>query len=396
VGDIRAALRHPVVRLGAAAIFLYGFAGAATSPFQSVVAITGLGLGDRAYAALILIAAFANVALSIGVGLFADRLGSYRMPLLAVSAAGVLGYGAIWLWPSAAMFVLAMIGPLAVFHALNPLLFGTVRARTAGMTAREVETVSTLMRMMISLAWVLTPGLVALALRGQPTMLPAWAIAAGGVAVGGALIALALPPEPKGARPPASHPASRDLIRLVAPGLLARVLGVALVSQVLHVNAAVLPLIVTGQAGGTSEDIGLIVGLVAVLEAIFMLVWAALIRRVSLSAALLVTAVLYMVYLMALAYAVAPWQVYAASLVGGFAAASIILLPLGYLLGLIEDRPALSASLIAVNSFAGAALGAGVFAAGTAIGGYPGAAVLSGLAGVMGAALIAALERRGA
>ena len=38
--------RHRVVRASAAAIFLYGVAGAATSPYQSVIGIRELGLSD--------------------------------------------------------------------------------------------------------------------------------------------------------------------------------------------------------------------------------------------------------------------------------------------------------------------------------------------------------------
>ena len=48
--------RHRVVRASAAAIFLYGVAGAATSPYQSVIGIRELGLSDNAYAAIALAA----------------------------------------------------------------------------------------------------------------------------------------------------------------------------------------------------------------------------------------------------------------------------------------------------------------------------------------------------
>ena len=78
-------------------------------------------------------------------------------------------------------------------------------------------------------------------------------------------------------------------------------------------------------------------------------------------------------------------------LMGGL---GIISLPISYLLDLIRDRPGLSASLIAVNMFLGGALGATIFAAGTALGGYGTAALLSGAAGVLGAGLLVALERK--
>ena len=109
--------------------------------------------------------------------------------------------------------------------------------------------------------------------------------------------------------------------------------------------------------------------------------------------ALLICAGLYLVYLASIALATAPWQVYLASCLAGFAAAGMISLPISYLVDLIRDRPGLSASLIAVNMFAGGALGAGVFGLGTAMGGYAMAAVISGLGGVAGAGLLVALER---
>jgi MFS transporter, SET family, sugar efflux transporter len=194
-----------------------------------------------------------------------------------------------------------------------------------------------------------------------------------------------------------TRPAALQDLRLVLePGLLLRVLGVALISQMLHINGAVLPLIVTGSAHGQPEDVGFLVGLVAVLEVIFMIFWARATRRLALTHALMICAILYLGYLAGIALASAPWQVYAASLLAGFAAAGMISLPISYLLDLIKDRPGLSASLIAVNMFAGGGLSAGVFALGTGLGGYGTAAVLSGLAGCVGAALLIVLERKAA
>ena len=109
---------------------------------------------------------------------------------------------------------------------------------------------------------------------------------------------------------------------------------------------------------------------------------------------LLIAALLYLVYLAAIAFADAPWQIYAASLIAGFAAAALVSLPISYLLDLIRDRPGLSASLLSVNMFLGGGLGAGVFALGTEIGGYTATAILSGGIGVIGAGLLMLLERR--
>ena len=167
-----------------------------------------------------------------------------------------------------------------------------------------------------------------------------------------------------------------------------------LASSVLHVNDAVLPLIVTGRAGGSAADVGIIVGYVALLEVVFIFVWAAVSRRLSMPVSLALSLGLYLVYLLGIGTAHGMAQIHAASVVGGIAAAALITLPIPYLLGLIAGRPGLSASLMAVNQFLGAGIGAAVFAAGTALGGYPAAAALAGAAGLAGGGLILALDGR--
>ncbi len=409
--------QHRVVRASAAAIFLYGFAGAATSPYQALVAIRELGLSDRAYALIALAAAVANVILSISLGMISDRFQSYRRPLIVVSAMGIVGYGAIYLWPSPMTFAIATIGPMALFHATNSMLFGNVRANTASFSPAEANTANSMMRMMISLSWVLVPGAVGLILVGQTSMIAAYLIAAmlalaclltivfwlepdhrpaSELAPEGGTGTSTLAPTTGRADRPAQVRVNRislsGLAEILHPGLLMRVLGVALISQVLHVNSAVLPLILTGQAGGQAENVGLIMGMVAALEVVFMLFWARV--TLPLPQSLAITAALYLVYLTLVAQSEAVWQLYLASMIAGFAAAGIISLPISYLLDLIRGRPGLSASLIAVNMFLGGAFGAGMFAIGTAVGGYPAAAILSGIGGVVGAALLLRLERQ--
>lgn len=405
--------RHRVMRASAAAIFLYGFAGAATSPYQSMIAIRELGMSDRGYAALALASSVAYVVMAIGVGMISDRFQSYRRPLIFVSIFGILGYGLVWAFPSVPTFALATLGPLALFHSLNSMLFGNVRAHSARFDAEEARISNALMRIMISLSWVVMPGVVGLLLSGQRSMIAAYLIAA--LVAACILLTVTFWLEPD-VQPVASLPdilpdtqpegdlalsptvpasaALQDIRLILDPGLLARVLGVALISQMLHINATVLPLIVTGSAQGRAEDVGFLVGLVAVLEVVFMIFWVRASRKIAITHALLICAVLYLGYLAAIAWATATWQVYLASGLAGFAAAGMISLPISYLLDLIRDRPGLSASLIAVNGFAGGGLGACLFALGTTLGGYPAAALLSGIGGTLGALLLILLERR--
>ncbi|SEN48319.1 Major Facilitator Superfamily protein [Loktanella fryxellensis] len=384
---------HAILRTSALAIFLYGFAGAATSPYQAVIGIRELGLSDAAYAAISLIAAVANVAIAVASGFLSDRHQRYRAPLTFVAAFGLLGYGAVWLHPTQLTFAFAMVGPLALFHATNSMLFGNLRSRTTDFTAPQTAIATALMRMMISLSWVLVPGIVGVLLLGRDSLIGAYGIAA----LFATLCLATILTLPRDANPlPRTGPrpgALSDLWGVLSRGMAARIMGVALITQVLTVNATVLPLIVTGRAGGTAADIGILVGMVALIEVVFMVLWAMAITRIRITMALFINAALYFAYLAALAVATAPWHVYVASVVGGIGAAGIISLPISYLLDLIRDRPGLSASLIAVNMFLGAALGSAVFALGTHVAGYGTASVLGGVAGIAGAALLVMLER---
>lgn len=387
---------HKVVRASAVAIFLYGFAGGATSPYQAVIGIRELGLSDNAYAAVAFAASIAHVTLAIISGYLSDRFQSYRRPLLFVSAFGVIGYGAVWLNPTPFTFVIATIGPLALFHATNSMLFGNVRAHTDSFAPEEASIANSLMRMMVSLSWVVVPGIVGLILATQDSMILAYLIAA---AVSGGcflmiLLGLDTDKTPKqSATPVIRTPALLEFAKVLAPKTALRILSVALITQVLSVNAAVLPLIVTGRANGVAADIGFLVGMVALLEVLFIFFWAWVVRKIKLTTALVITASLYFIYLASLAVVTAPWQVYSVSILAGIAAAGIISLPISYLLDLIKDRPGISASLIAVNIFLGAALGALFFAIGTSLGGYGTASILGGIGGILGAGGLMYLER---
>lgn len=384
---------YPAVRASTLAILFYGFSGAVTAPYQSVLGIKVLGLSDFAYSVTIFLGALSNVLASVIVGIVADRAHSFRPPMILTSLMGVIGYGLIWAIPSAWVFVLATIIPIAFFHVVNMLLFANLRNHADGMTDTEVSDSVTVVRMAISVAWVVVPGLIAAILAGGASLLFAWAMAA--LLAGACLVTIALmmpadrlPAAGVGLRPSALT----DALRLASPGVLGRLLGTSLITSVLHVNGIILPLIVTEHAQGTLEDVGVVVGMVAALEAALMLVWAQIGRRIDQIAILGVAMALYAVYLVWLGLASTRWEVYVASAIGGVGAAAIVSQPIGYLLNVIRDRPGLSASLIAINLFTAGGLGAGIFALGSAIGDYGTAAFISAAAGLAGVGLLFSLE----
>lgn len=371
------------------AIFAFGFAGAATSPYQSVVGIRELGLSNALYSALIFSAAGVNVIVSILLGNLADRLGQYRTMMLTVAIFGMLGYGAIYAFPARTTFVVSALLMLPIYGALNSLLFANVRQTTTGMQRNEVATVNSGVRAMISLSWVLVPGITGVLLSQSASMLPAYLFAAIACAVCFGLIAAFLPQQ-SGTDKAATHHLSyiAALGEVVSPPVLVRVIAVALISSTLHVNGAILPLIITGAAHGTVADVGILVGMVAFLEVVFILVWGRAQRVMSHVTALAIGTVIYVVYLVLLGFASAPWHIYALTLISGIGAAALISIPITYMQDLIVDRPGLGSALISVNIFVSAGLSALLFAVGTGISGYSGTAFIGAAAGLIGLGLL--------
>lgn len=390
-----AAFRHAPIRVCAIAIFFFGFAGAATSPFQSVIAIQEFGLSDAAYSAVILFAAIINVIASVVIGIFSDRLGDYRRALIIVSCFGIAGSGLIYFGANTVSFLIGLLALLPIFGALNSLIFANVRAYSVALPGNELAGINAAVRAMISLSWVLVPGLVGMVLANAGSMLPAYLISMSACLVCFGLFQFALPRKlPSEGRLKTEIQFLSSLRRVARPGVLVRLLAISLITSMLHVNAAVLPLITTEAAGGTLTDVGIVIGIVAVLEIVFIVFWGRMEPKLGSVVSICLGAALYTVYLVLLGLSSSPLHIYALCLISGFGAAAIISLPITYLQELIPDLAGLGSSLISVNLFISAGLSSVLFGFGTYVSGYAGTSMIGGLAGLLGVALVYGLDGR--
>ncbi|EJZ19409.1 MFS transporter [Rhizobium sp. Pop5] len=387
--------RNPAIRASMIAIFTFGMAGAMTAPYRSIVGIRELGLSDSLYSVLTFASAAVNVVVSVLLGNLADRLGEYRSAMIGACLFGIVGYGIVYTFPSAAIFIISGLLPLPIYGALNSLLFANARAAMQGMNRNDMVTANSGVRAMISLSWVLIPGITGLVLSGASSMLPAYLFAGISCLICQGIIVFALPKR-TGTEMAAAHHLSYlgALRQVVSPRISAHILGVALITSTLHLNDALLPLIATGAAHGRLSDVGILVGIVALLEVIFIIVWSRIARKTGQMTALAAGTIIYAVFLGLLGFASEPWHLYALTLIAGIGAAAIISIPITYLQDLIADRPGLGSALISVNIFASAGIGALVFAAGTSAAGYSGTAILSAVTGLSGIAILGFLQRR--
>ena len=387
-------LKNPSIRISATGVFCFGFAGAATAPYLSVIGIQELGMSDRGYALVMAAGALISVAASVLIGNLTDRLGSYRLMLALCSLSGFVGFTSVYFLPSIGSFALAKVVFIPLFTALYPLLFANVRTETASLPSAEVASVNSGIRAVLSLSWVLVPGVVGVALAESRNMLPAFLFAGMASLACLALFVFGMAKPDKSLRVRPAESFFRAFAAFSQRGLWLRLLAIALMTAMLHMNAAVLPLLVTDQAGGAVADIGVLVGIVAALEIVFIIGWGYAERYMPQVAILIVGTVIYAAYLFLLGNITAVWQAYALTGIAGLGAAAIISIPVTYLQNLIAHKAGLGASLISVNMFASAGIAAAQFAIGTKVTDYAGTAILSAAAGFAGALLVFFLDRR--
>ncbi|MBP1849888.1 MFS transporter [Rhizobium halophytocola] len=376
-------------------VFLVGTAGAATLPYLSVTAIGELHISNRNFSLIIFASAITAVTISVVIGILSDRMHD-RRPMTAILAlVGALGFGSIFLFPRIPVFVGATVLLIPFFQAVLATVFSTTRLETASLSPREAAQVNATIRTALSAAWVLMPGAIGLLLAGAGCMLGAWGLA-GLACLLVALAAAFLLRAPDG---PRGHDADRPgfvagLKALATPAMLVRLLSISAITATIRLTANTWPLILTLELGGTTANVGLIAGIVALVEIPFMLLWASALRRIGIVPIIIAAALLYMAQMLAISMATAAWQIYGLTALGGAAAAALLSMPLSYFQDLFPGRPGLGTSLFPINNFIGNGLTALAFAAGTHFFGYGGTLWLGAALAGVGIVALLAVERK--
>lgn len=385
-------LRDNGIRIPAATLVALAFTYASTAPYQSIIGINELRMSDGAYSALVFVSAIVNVITSLTLGIWSDRLKERRPLVLALSVAGMVGFGSIAIIHSPAVFILSTLLLVPMSNSTYSLLFASLRARTNQMDRGQGAAVTAMVRALFSGSWALAPGLIGLYLVSSPSMTPAYGIAALASCTCFCLYFFFAPGN--GSAGPAADQAGffASLKRIFVPYVLARVLVMAVLIGLQRLNGMLSPLIITHAAGGTVVDVGFVAGLTAFLEMPFMMMWGIAQRRFRTVHVLAFGSLIYCAYLLLLGFVSARWQVYALLLVNACGVAAILSVPITYLQDLIADRPGLGSSLISLNSFIGAGISAGLFAFGTEITDYSGTAFVGAGAGLAAIGALLYLE----
>ncbi|MBL0370935.1 MFS transporter [Rhizobium sp. KVB221] len=388
-------LRNPPIRVATIALFISGMTGGATLPYLSIVGVRQFHLSDQALSLLLFMIALANLIYGVTVAVFSDLIADRKPLLLGVLLAGIVGFGAIYLVPDIRVFALCAVLLVPLSNSSYSLGFATIRSLSNRLAASEARAITSVVRAVFSGSWILVPGLVGFWLANTETMLGAWGFSAVACLAGFLVILTMMPPMRSAPKQQAGGPSFFASLRLATtPIMLTRVTSMSLITAATRLIAIIQPLIMTGIAGGTLMDVGIVAGLCAALEIPFMLIWGRLLKRLTVVQALAIGALIYAGFMAALSFATQPWHIYLLLVPNAFGIAAILSLPLSYFQDLWLDKPGLGTSLNQMTSFLSNGLSAAAFAIGALALGYSSTAWLGVAMALAGVAGLLILEKR--
>jgi len=315
-----------------------------------------------------------------------------RVLLVITALAGLIGFGAIYLVPNIAVFILASALLLPIAGSGYSLVFAMIRAETDHMQSSERAAINAMVRAAFSGSWMLAPALVGLWLADAVSVRPAWAFAAAICAVSLAL-ALLMRPAAQNLATTTRPGFVSSLLLAAEPKILGRVAAISLITGANILITILQPLILIESVGGQLSDVGLVAGGCAALEIPFMLVWGSLLGRFNVITLMVAGSLIYTVFMLLLGFATAPWQIYLLLIPNAFGLAAILSLPLSYFQDLLVERPGLGTALNQIMQFLSQSLSALAFAIGAPLIGYSASAFIGVGMALAGIAALLWMER---
>lgn len=390
---IRAILRDPALRMVAALIMLQGALVCSFGPYVSVLAVRSFGLGDRGYAAMMVVSTLVSVASALYAGIRADQTADRRGIALGAAWLVVAGAAAMTLAPGPVSFLLAQ-GLLFPANTLFGQLFAQSRLAAGHHPPALRDAILSTIRALFALPFVVVLPLWSLAFdRGAP-VLAIYPVALGLGALMLAVVWLRWPTRDQmaGRDAPSGLTLRAALAEVAAPRLALRIAALGAVSAGGTAYWAVMGLVLT-PTSGEGGDAALYAGLVAGLEVPFMLALP-LLPKLDRSLLILIGTAIYAMHLVGiplLAGSPFLWLLLIPAASGG---ALTLTLPIAYLQDQLSDRPGTGAALMALMKVCGDGMAAAAFALGTSLGGYTMAAALGAAVTLIGAAVLLIADRR--
>jgi len=311
-----------------------GLAAALAFPFLSLFLSTEVGASPVALGTFLLVTPLASLVASTLLGRLSDARAVRRTLLIVGAVSGALGYGLYTVLRNYWLLLVVSTTLVAVASSLLPQMFAYARQVLERGGSTKAPLIITGLRTLISLAWVVGPPLAAVlvAQTGFTGLFTTSAVAYGLVAV----LALRLPEV--AAAPPVEEDAE-PVVPGPEPRFLLPALAFVLLQGGISLGVVTLPLFVVQQLGGTTTDVGLIMGLCAALEIPLMLGFGVLSTKVDQRKLVLGGALVALAYHGSMLLVQTTWQVAAAQVFSATVISAVMGIGISYFQSLSPDRP---------------------------------------------------------
>lgn len=376
-------------------MLLLGMHNAALYPYQSLIAIERIGLSKPMFSLMLVVASIASVAASVLFGVISDQHGNRRRIALATCLCSTIAVALILLWPGTVTFWIGQGVLLPMAWGIYGQLFtlarlaapdeGQARDQVLGAT-RSLLSIGYL-AMLLFWTWAFA--------RGAPEM---------SVYLTGGLASLAMsllvlfrwPGDAQSgwADTRSGRSLRQSLAEIAHPHILSRLLFIGALSTSGGVFFVLISLVFEASPIRGPGDVALYIGMVAGWEVPFMLFLPRFTHRMPRSNAMALSAVVYAAHLALVPLLCDTPLIWALPILSGAGGAVILMLPIPYYQDLVAGRPGTAAALLALQKLVVDSLTAGVFALGTALGGFQTVAAIGVAVALTGALCLYLADRQ--
>ncbi len=384
----------PTLRMIAAALTALGALFASIYPYQSLIAITEIGLSKPGFGLVLILASAVAVATSVLLGILSDQRANRRLVAVITALAGNAAIALMLIAPSVPSLIIShgILFPAA--SSLYGQLFALTRLASPADAAQSTAIQATLraamsfgfLCMLIYWTWAFAQGDAVLWIYRSAALASA------------ALTLLILRYWPQdGATGWADTPsglsltgAFRDIAR---PAVALRLLCIGAINSAGISTMVLVALVFHGTQNRDASDVALYAGLIAGWEVPVLLLLQPLIRHLPRTQVLATGTALYCLQLALLPVLADSPAVWGLTLLAGIGGSAIISIPIGYYQDMMAGKPGTAGALLALQKLVGDVLAALAFVAGTAIAGYQLTALLACLIAGLGASGLLLADR---
>jgi len=372
VTPIQIVKHNPTLRLIAAAMALLGLHNASVYPYQSLIAIERIGMSKPAFSLLLVLASASAVTASVMFGVLSDQRGHRRRIAIVSCLASTTAIAMILLHPSHLTFWIGQGILLPMAWSIYGQLFTLARLASPDEAQKTRDAILGVIRSLLSVGFL--------------AMLMFWTFAFGtgasemSVYITGGLASIGLSALiifgwPRDGQTTWSDERSglslrQSFAEISNLHILSRLLFIGALAVSGAVFFVLVSLIFEASPLRGPGDVALYIGMVAGWEVPFMLILPRLTHRLPRSSVMATAALFYAAHLALLPFVCDTPLVWALPILAGGGGALILMLPIAYYQDLVANRPGTASALLALQKLVVDGLTAGIFAVGSAIGGF--------------------------